>query len=111
MASGNDVLPPTAKLQTGSTDGGASTAAAHSVDPAMLEEDDEFEDFPVDGKRNALVDILIPLASVLTKHQLSANFLSIQIGPARKPRCLAIALTCGKRAGMTMTPVRSFRNS
>ena len=50
MASGKNTVPSASKQQDSTAP--ASTAAqdqANAIDPAMLEEDDEFEDFPVDG--------------------------------------------------------------
>lgn len=68
---------------------------AQDKKPAPLEEDDEFEDFPVEGR-------IIPLlrTNIFYRYILLTK---IQIGPRRKPRFPTETRTFGRRAGMMMT--------
>ncbi len=69
--------------------------------PALLEEDDEFEDFPVEG---------MSLVLRLEIYTLLNQDVS-QIGPKRKAKYQAEMHICGRRVGTTMIKPKSFQSS
>lgn len=89
----------TTKLIT--SDESSSTTLKDQQKPATaLEEDDEFEDFPIEGPfhhREVLVDRVLKTR---------------QIGRKKMQRCLESKThICGRRVGTTMTRARTSRNS
>jgi hypothetical protein len=74
--------------------------------PNTLEEDDEFEDFPVEGE---LHHRIIPV----TSSNVSCADVSHleQTGHRRKPKYLEATHICGRRAGMTMMRMKTFRSN
>jgi 26 proteasome complex subunit DSS1 len=65
MASGNETAPPTSALKAQNNASATEAGQSGTADPAMLEEDDEFEDFPVDGMQRpfSFVALTISMAS------------------------------------------------
>jgi hypothetical protein len=61
-----------------------------------LEEDDEFEDFPVEGD--------LPSDSVDGPTGMALIIL-YQIGPKKKPKFQVETITCGRKAGMMTIPL------
>lgn len=92
---------PTAKLEPTKTKEADPAQASKPVKqaPALLEEDDEFEDFPVEGKKPQCDS-----KSRQAKDESTyADGVMRQIGHKKTQRSQAELLTCGRRAGMTMT--------
>lgn len=91
---------PTAKLEptkTNEADPAQASKPAKQA-PALLEEDDEFEDFPVEGEP--------PTSPALNRdtnnHGESTRTLTaVQIGVKRMQLSRVERRTCGKRVGMT----------
>lgn len=91
----------TAKLPEKKTEGEPQNEPQNQI-PAFLEEDDEFEDFPVEGE----------LKSLLARNFVSKNGLTIvQTGQRRKRLHRREILTYGRRVGMTMTRTKSSLSS
>lgn len=91
---------PTAKLEPTKTKEADPAQASKPVKqaPALLEEDDEFEDFPVEGK-NPQFDSRSRQAkdgNTCTNAGLS------QIGHKKMQQFQVELPTCGRRVGMTM---------
>ena len=91
---------PTAKMQpTQKTeaDAGQVSKTSSNQPPAMLEEDDEFEDFPVEGRKSHRREESRAVRE-------TSNF--DQTGHKKTPRCQVAMHTFGRKAGMTMTRMR-----
>ena len=77
-----------------------ASKSATAQPPAMLEEDDEFEDFPVEGMQKAQDGL---------RERRQSNL--VQIGRRRTLRFLAGRHIFGKKAGMTTTRARISASS
>ena len=100
---------PTAKLQEDkkSEIDSANTSQQQPSQPNTLEEDDEFEDFPVEGE---LYPRIIPSHFVKCASCADISCLE-QTGHRRKLKYLEATHICGRRAGMTMMRMKTFRSN
>jgi hypothetical protein len=76
--------------------------------PNILEEDDEFEDFPVEGKPSRSWRVLGRFPHVYGCADISP---SEQTGRKKRPKYLEAMHTFGRRAGMTTMRMKTFRSN
>lgn len=89
-------------------DGKSTEAIQGQQKPAAsLEEDDEFEDFPVEGR----CQLGLPFVAAAEAIFADCLRLTRQIGLKRIQRYREAMVTCGKRVGTTMILMKTFRLS
>jgi hypothetical protein len=102
MSSGGSAgLAKMQPTQKNETDAAQTSKTASNQPPAMLEEDDEFEDFPVEG-----LDTLRQRSG----HSRYADS-GAQIGHKKTPKYMVDQRTYGRKAGTTTTRMKISVNS
>lgn len=104
----------TATKPTNEKTADAAPSSGEKPAAAKLEEDDEFEDFPAEGKSDADADsdLADPVSTCRTLQEMDdADDWPVQTGRRRTRTCRVGMRICGRRAGMMMKRTTISRRS